>query len=76
MGVVPGVLADNGSYPALAAELDLDCVHAVQNDELGLLDVYYVVALGDEMVLKRVEERTQRHRLTVPERERDMSEKR
>ena len=65
MGVVPGVLADEGSYPALAAELDLDCVRAVQNDELGLLDV---IALGDErfdprpldgeMVLERVEERT------------------
>jgi hypothetical protein len=39
VGVVPGVLADEGSYPALAAELDLDCVRAVQNDELGLLDV-------------------------------------
>ena len=44
MGVLPGVLADC-SYPTLAAELDLNGVRAVQNDELGILDE---VALGDE----------------------------
>ena len=60
--------------PLRRSSIYLDCVRAVQNDELGLLDV---VALGDErfdpraldgeMVLGRVEERTQRHLLTVPE---------
>ena len=76
MGVLPGELADC-SYPALAAELDLNSVRAVQNDELGLLDE---VALGDERFNPRAlagelvldagagpQEREKRHLLTVPE---------
>ena len=72
MGVLPGELADC-SYPDVAAELDLNSVRAVQNDELGLLDE---AALGDErfnpralageLVLELVQERAKRHLLAVP----------